>query len=83
MTSSSAVRPCGELHLWVRGDRTTPENTSCRFHVLGVDELYAEYSAAGVIHPNAPLEQKPWGLREFGILDPSGNLIQFAERPAR
>jgi len=49
-------------------------------YVAGIDDLFNELQSEGVIHPNAPLETKPWGSREFGILDPDGNLVTFAER---
>ena len=32
--------------------------------------------AQGVIHPNGPLAQQPWGL-EFAVLDVDGNLYKF------
>lgn len=31
------------------------------------------------IHPNAPLETKPWGQREFAVLDPDNNLLTFGQ----
>ena len=31
------------------------------------------------IHPNGPLETKPWGQIEFSILDPDHNLLTFGE----
>lgn len=31
------------------------------------------------IHPNGFLEAKPWGQREFSLLDPDGNLLTFGE----
>jgi catechol 2,3-dioxygenase-like lactoylglutathione lyase family enzyme len=34
-----------------------------------------------MVHPNATLEDKPWGTREFAVLDPDGNLITFYEVP--
>lgn len=52
---------------------------SCRVAVAGVDALYAELLPHGIIHPNAPLTDQPWGLREFGVLDPDNNLITFFE----
>jgi uncharacterized glyoxalase superfamily protein PhnB len=57
----------------------------CQEHQLSrvcfwIDELFHELDAQGVVHPNAPLQNKPWGSREFGILDEDGNLITFAER---
>ena len=31
------------------------------------------------IHPNGKLELKPWGQREFSILDPDKNLLTFGQ----
>lgn len=31
------------------------------------------------IHPNGLLELKPWGQREFSLLDPDHNLLTFGE----
>ncbi|UUZ52127.1 hypothetical protein LP419_20930 [Massilia sp. H-1] len=48
-----------------------------------VDSLYDEFLLRGVIHPNDPLGDKPWGMREFSILDIDGNVLTFAaEIPA-
>lgn len=31
------------------------------------------------IHPNGMLETKPWGQKEFSILDPDNNLLTFGQ----
>lgn len=31
------------------------------------------------IHPNAPLLTKPWGQKEFSLLDPDANLLTFGQ----
>lgn len=31
------------------------------------------------IHPNGHLETKPWGQREFALLDPDNNLLTFGQ----
>lgn len=31
------------------------------------------------IHPNGPLEIKPWGQKEFSVLDPDNNLLTFGQ----
>ena len=31
------------------------------------------------IHPNGHLQTKPWGQREFSVLDPDSNLLTFGE----
>jgi catechol 2,3-dioxygenase-like lactoylglutathione lyase family enzyme len=51
---------------------------SFRLEVDGIDELYAQCD--GHVHPNAALHETEWGTREFGVLDPDGNLIGFWER---
>ena len=70
-----------EIHLSNVGGglaRTVASQTMARFTVEDVDGLYGEYSKHdGVIHPNGKLQQKPWGTREFGVLDPSGVCLTF------
>ncbi len=31
------------------------------------------------IHPSGHLQQKPWGIQEFSLLDPDNNLLTFGE----
>lgn len=52
---------------------------SCRIEVEGIDELYERLQPLGIVHPNAPLSDRWWGERDFGILDPNRNLIEFFE----
>jgi DNA-binding transcriptional MerR regulator len=67
------------VHFWLCDDEEIPKVTACRVEVQGVSELYREYESANVIHPNGPLQDKPWGTREFAVLDGHGNLITFFE----
>ena len=49
--------------------------------VSAIDAFYQELEAKHIaIHPNGPLELKPWGQKEFALLDPDNNLITFGER---
>ncbi len=68
-----------ELHFYQCRDKTIAENTSCRIDVDNVEELYSEFGPKGVVHPNGLLETKPWGMREFAILDEAGVCITFGE----
>jgi hypothetical protein len=68
-----------QIHFWLCTDPALPRATGCRINVSGIEALFAKYSQLGVIHPNDPLSLKPWGLREFSILDVDGNLVTFAE----
>ena len=46
-----------------------------------IDELYASMLETNIpIHPNGPLTTKPWGQREFSLLDPDNNLLTFGQR---
>lgn len=46
-----------------------------------IDNLYQSLLDNQVsIHPNGALQNKPWGQREFAMLDPDNNLITFGEK---
>lgn len=66
------------VHYWLCRDGYIARNTSCYVYVSEIRSLYAEYQAQGIIHPNGPLQQQPWGL-EFAVLDLDGNLYKFCE----
>jgi len=45
-----------------------------------IDSLYQSLLDRDVnIHPNAPLQTKPWGQKEFALLDPDANLLTFGQ----
>jgi uncharacterized glyoxalase superfamily protein PhnB len=45
-----------------------------------IDKLYQTLLESKVsIHPNGKLETKPWGQREFSLLDPDNNLLTFGQ----
>lgn len=67
------------LHFWKCNDKIHPENTSCYVDVKNIDDLYEELREFNVIHPNGKLEDKPYGMREFAILDDDENLIKFGQ----
>jgi catechol 2,3-dioxygenase-like lactoylglutathione lyase family enzyme len=68
------------LHFWLCDDPEIPKVTACRVQVQGIDGLYREWQPSGAIHPNGPLADKPWGMREFAVLDVHGNCLTFFER---
>ena len=46
-----------------------------------IDTLYQEFVNNKVpIHPNGPLTTKPWGQKEFALLDPDNNLLTFGQQ---
>lgn len=45
-----------------------------------IDALYQSLLDNKVsIHPNGPLQVKPWGQKEFALLDPDNNLLTFGQ----
>jgi catechol 2,3-dioxygenase-like lactoylglutathione lyase family enzyme len=64
-------------------------DSSCYWRVEDADALHRELAAvglpgAGIPRLTAPADQ-PWGMREFALVDPSGNLIRIGHelrRPA-
>jgi catechol 2,3-dioxygenase-like lactoylglutathione lyase family enzyme len=67
------------IHLWPADDKKIAENTGCYVNVTGVDQLYSEYLPHGVVHPDGPLKQMDWGMKQFSVLDNNGNIIHFGE----
>ncbi|HTR04575.1 MAG TPA: VOC family protein [Thermoanaerobaculia bacterium] len=63
--------------LVVNGERGWAENASFSIGVSDLDALYAEYRDAPA--RVGPLEEKPWGRREFHMVVPSGVCLQFYE----
>jgi catechol 2,3-dioxygenase-like lactoylglutathione lyase family enzyme len=48
--------------------------------VNNIDELYQSFLDRQIaIHPNDPLQVKPWGQKEFSLLDPDNNLLTFGQ----
>lgn len=45
-----------------------------------IDGLYSYLLERKVeIHPNGKLQTKPWGQKEFALLDPDSNLLTFGQ----
>lgn len=46
-----------------------------------IERLYNAWTDKGVsIHPNGKLQTKPWGQKEFSLLDPDNNLLTFGQK---
>jgi len=63
------------FNLVVNTNRQWAENASFSIAVSDVDALYAEYGRTSA--RVGPLEEKPWGRREFHMIVPSGVCLQF------
>lgn len=69
-----------ELHFFEFKDLDPTENYGQVYiRTDNIDGLYKTYATMGLIHPNGPLEAKPWGQREFSLLDPDTNLLTFGQ----
>jgi uncharacterized glyoxalase superfamily protein PhnB len=76
----------GEAYLHIAGmndkilARKVGDQTMVRLAVQGIEALYVEYQErGGKVHPNGPLQTKPWGTKEFGAIDPNGVCVTFQE----
>ena len=74
-------RDSAQIFLLKNGDKHLAEGTSLRINVNHIEELYAEFRAKDrdLIHPNGKLETKPWGMKEFVVLDLAGVCLTFCE----
>jgi len=70
-----------EIHFFEFKDLDPKENYGMIYiRTDNIDELYKSMLDNNIkIHPNAPLENKPWGQREFALLDPDSNLLTFGQ----
>lgn len=73
------ARDAARLHLFASQDKHLADWTSLRITVDGIDALYERCRQAGCVHPNGELGERPWGTREFSIVDPSGVCIAFVQ----
>ncbi len=64
--------------LLVKRDRPEHAFGSCYVYVRDADKLHAELVAKGALVQAEPVS-RPWGLREFPVLDPEGNRIMFGQ----
>lgn len=69
------------VHFFAEPGLTPSANeTSCYWRVRDADRLYQELArlglpSAGIPRLTAPADE-PWGMREFTLVDPSGNLVR-------
>jgi catechol 2,3-dioxygenase-like lactoylglutathione lyase family enzyme len=75
-TLAGLYRDCIELQLAQRGKLGPPGTSHVYLRGSGVDALFEEFRAAGV-EIREPIADRPYGLRDFGVLDPSGNRLDF------
>ncbi len=73
------ARESHEIHFFLM-DNLVPSASffGCYWRVEDAESLYKEFVAAGIpkVHP---MEEKPWGMKEFALIDPHGNLIRIGQ----
>jgi len=70
-----------EIHFFEFKDLDPKENYGQVYiRTNDIDKLYQMLLDNKVsIHPNGPLEIKPWRQKEFALLDPDSNLLTFGQ----
>ena len=73
-----------ELHFFTHKELVPAESSAgCYIRVTDVESFYRECSICQLPSKGIPrmeiLEDKPWGLREFAIVDPDGNLLRIGQ----
>ena len=73
-----------ELHFFSHPDLVPAESSAmCYLRVGDVAEWHRDFAAAGLPSQGIPRltapVQRPWGLREFALVDPNGSLIRVGQ----
>ena len=79
-----AVRGTLEIHFFAHAALIPRESAfGCYFRVHDVDALFEAFAAVGLPHDGIPRlttpEDKPWGMREFALVDENGTLIRIGQ----
>ena len=79
-----AERGSLEIHLFLHSALVPAESAfGCYLRVSDVDTLHAEFAKAGLPAAGIPrltaVEDKPWGMREFALVDENGSLIRVGQ----
>ena len=77
-------RGSAELHFFTHtGLVPAASFAGCYIRVLDVESFYRSCLSAHLPGTGIPrlhaLEDKPWGLREFAVIDPDGNLVRIGQ----
>ena len=70
-----------QIFLLKKEDKQVAEEMSLRISVNNIEQFYEELQAKEekIIHPEGSLETKPWGVKEFIVIDPMGVCLTFCE----
>ena len=73
-----------ELHFFVHKELVPADSSAgCYIRVLDVEDIYRSFSSSQLPRTGIPrmdiLEDKPWGHREFAVVDTDGNLLRIGQ----
>ena len=73
-----------ELHFFTHAELVPAESSAgCYIRVLDVESIYRSFSSSQLPRAGIPrmdtLEDRPWGLREFSVVDRDGNLLRIGQ----
>jgi catechol 2,3-dioxygenase-like lactoylglutathione lyase family enzyme len=73
-----------ELHFFTHRELVPAESSAgCYIRVLDVESIYAACAVNNLPSSGIPrmelLDDKTWGLREFALVDPDGNLLRIGQ----
>jgi catechol 2,3-dioxygenase-like lactoylglutathione lyase family enzyme len=73
-----------ELHFFAHPELVPAQSLAgCYIRVLDVENIYKAFTSKQLPRKGIPrmdaLEVKPWGLREFAVIDPDGNLLRIGQ----
>lgn len=70
-----------EIHFFEFKDLNPKENYGQVYiRIDNIDQLYQDLlDKKTAIHPNGKLGIRPWGQKEFALLDPDSNLLTFGQ----
>lgn len=73
-----------ELHFFAHPELQPAESSAgCYIRVSDVEGIYQAFALARLPRKGIPrqdvLGDKPWGMREFAIVDPDGNLLRIGQ----
>ncbi|MDQ0507019.1 bleomycin resistance protein [Xanthobacter agilis] len=66
-----------EIHFWRCADKAIAEATSVYVRVDDIDAMRAELERAADGGRISEVADRDWGMREFYVWDPDGNLLRF------
>ena len=73
-----------EIHFFLHQDlRPAESHAGCYVRVKDVDAMHRAMASAGLPGWGIPrldrVGDKPWGMREFALVDPDGNLVRMGQ----